>query len=146
MSEDNGAFWSQRDAAREYTRLARWCESLFAATGSLAPRLTTAAATNAAATLARRLGGYAAQWAALVPESVLLADARAEAPRPMVVDPVPAQVFPALEALARDLRALLDVTSDVADAPARRLAREVVEDLAATLPVLGTEVDRHSRG
>jgi hypothetical protein len=137
MADDDGAFWSQRDAAREYTRLAHACEALFAALGSLAPRLAEPAAANAAATLARRLGEAAPQWSALVPESVLLGDARAEgALEPIVVDAEPAPVVEALGALSRDLHALLDVTTEVADASARRLAARLVADVDAAQPSL----------
>ena len=76
---DESNFWSQRDAAREYTRLARVCEELFATLGAVAPSIESSGATAAAALLARRLGHHAVRWAELVPESVLLAAERDDA-------------------------------------------------------------------
>jgi hypothetical protein len=122
-------FWSQRDAAAEYRRLAAVCESLFRALGALAPSLPTPQETVAAATLARRLGAHASAWDELVPESVLLEDARRAAPAVPETAPEWPAVAAGLAALRRDLRALLERTTDLADAPARRLARQVLADL-----------------
>jgi hypothetical protein len=123
-------FWSQRDAAAEYTRLAAASESLFRALGALAPSLPGAGATAAAATLARRLGAHAASWDELVPESVLLEDARRSAPVTPELPADRAAVAAALRALQRALVTLLERTTEIADARARRLARQVLADLA----------------
>jgi hypothetical protein len=126
---DEPEFWSQHDAVREYTRLSRASESLFVALGELAPRLPDPKATVAAATLARRLGAHAATWAALVPESVLLAEARAATAPLAPIDPEDGAVHRAIDALRADLETLLTRTSPVADGAARRVAREVMGDL-----------------
>jgi hypothetical protein len=126
---DEPTVWTQRDAAREYTRLARECDALFAALGALAPRLEPDAAANAAAWLARRLGDHATAWAALVPESVLLADARDAAPDVAAIDPDVASVLPRLQRLRDDLAEILTRTTEVADAAARREARATGADV-----------------
>jgi hypothetical protein len=123
-------FWSQRDAAAEYTRLAAASESLFRTLGALAPTLPSPRAVVAAATLARRLGTHAAAWAELVPESVLLDEARRSAPAaPDVAGDWPS-VAAGLQHLRAALDALLERTTALADAPARRLAGQVLADLA----------------
>jgi hypothetical protein len=126
------AFWSQHDAVREYTALARSSEALFMALGALAPHLEDARAAVGAATIARRLGAHAAAWQELVPESVLLAEARDAAPAAATVAPEWGAVHEAITALRADLGRLLADTSPVADGTARRLAREVLADLEAT--------------
>jgi len=124
--------WTQQDAARGYTELARRCEALFVALGRLAPQLEADEATVAAATLARRLGRHSAAWAALVPESVLLEDARASAREvPPLADGIDAALT-AVEALRADLQHFLTRSSDVADADARALARVVLGDIDAS--------------
>jgi len=124
--------WTQQDAARGYTELARRCEALFATLGRLAPQLGSDAATVAVATLARRLGRHSAAWAALVPESVLLEDARASAQEaPPVGDGIDAALA-AVDALRVDLERFLTRSSDVADADARALARAVLGDIDAS--------------
>jgi hypothetical protein len=127
MSEEP-EFWTQRDAAGEYTRLAGACEALFAALGALAPQLPPSSAVPAA-TLARRMGAHAAAWAELVPESILLAEARDAAPSVVPIEPAWVPVHAAIEALRRDLGALLTRSSPVADGAARRVARAVLADL-----------------
>jgi hypothetical protein len=126
---DEPDFWSQQDAAREYTRLAQACEQLFVALGSLAPQLPSPAAAVAAATMARRLGAHAGAWAELVPESVLLEEARASAPAVPPVEPAWGPVHAAIDSLRADLQLLLTRTSVVADGAARRVARAVLADL-----------------
>jgi hypothetical protein len=126
---DEPEFWSQHDAAREYTRLARVCEQLFAALGALAPQLPSPTAAVAAATMARRLGAHAAAWAELVPESVLLEDARAAAPAVPAIEPAWDPVHAAIDALRADLERLLTRTTTVADGAARRVARAMLADL-----------------
>ena len=126
---DEAGFFSQRDAVREYTRLARASEAIFVALGSLAPRLPSSADTAAAATLARQMGAHAVAWAELVPESVLLAEARsATEPLPVLDGQEPA-VRAAVASLRADLESLLARTSPTADGAARRLARAVLHDL-----------------
>jgi hypothetical protein len=126
---DEPEFWSQHDAVREYSRLARTSAALFVALGALAPSLPEPRAAIAGATLARRLGAHAASWAHLVPESVLLADARASAPEVAPVAAEWATVRQAIDRLRADLEDLLSRTSPVADSAARRLAREMLADL-----------------
>jgi hypothetical protein len=126
---DEPDFFTQHDAVATYAHLAHSSEALFVALGALAPRLDDPAATVAAATLARQLGAHAAAWAELVPESVLLADARAATPGPSGVDAEWGAVHRAIDELRADLGALLDRTSPVADGAARRLARAVLADL-----------------
>lgn len=127
---DETNFFSQRDAAREYTRLAHVCGELFAALGAVAPRLEPAAATAAGAQLSRRLGQHAARWAELVPESVLLAPERDDAGSTLTtVQPTLPAVLAGLDDLRVDLETLLTRTSDVADGAARRAARSTVADI-----------------
>jgi hypothetical protein len=143
---DEPELWSQHDAAREYTRLARASEALFRAMGRLAPELSSPSATIAAATLARRLGAHATTWAELVPESVLLAEARESAPPVPDVAPEWDAVHEAIDSLRRDLTALLERTNEVADGAARRLARAVLEDLDAGRAGAPEGVRRPSNG
>jgi hypothetical protein len=126
---DESIFWTQRDAAREYTRLARQCEALFTALGTMAPRLDPPASAAAASQLARRLGEHAATWAGLVPESVLLADERASAASASAIEPTLAAVVAAVAELRDDLDALLTRTTEVADGAARRAARSTCVDI-----------------
>ena len=121
--------WTQQDAARGYTELTRRCEALFVALGRLAPQLESDAATVAAATLARRLGRHSAAWAALVPESVLLEDARASAQEAAPVGDSIDEALAAVDALRADLQQFRTRSSDVADADARALARVVLGDI-----------------
>ena len=130
---DESTFWTQRDAARDYTRIARQCEALFAALGTMAPRLEPPAAAAAAAQLARRLGLHAAEWSGLVPESVLLAETRESAPAVPPVEPTVAAVESAVSALRRDLDSLLTRTSEIADGAARREARSTCVDIDEAL-------------
>jgi hypothetical protein len=133
---DEAGFWSQRDAAQEYTRLARTCESLFVALGALAPSLGPPAAAAAAAQLARRLGAHASAWAELVPESVLLEDARRAAPAAAIVEPSIATVVDALTELRSAVADLLTRTTEVADGAARRQARSTAADLDDALALV----------
>jgi hypothetical protein len=130
---DEPEFFSQHDAVREYSQLAGTTAALFVALGALAPTLPEPRAAIAAATLARRLGSHAAAWAELVPESVLLSDARAAAPDVAPVEAEWAAVHRAIDRLRGDLEDVLGRTSPVADAAARRLAREELGDLDAGL-------------
>jgi hypothetical protein len=83
----------------------------------------------AGATLARRMGVHAAAWAELVPESVLLADARDDAPAAPAVEAGWEAIHECIDALRADLEVLLTRTSTVADGAARRVARAVLADL-----------------
>jgi hypothetical protein len=134
-------FFTQRDAASTYPRLARRCEALFRASGRLAPDASHPAATVVLATLSRRAGVHADAWAQLVPESVLLADIRADAAGEAADGDVGAAtaetLTPAIRSLQADLRALLQRLSPVADEPARRLARAVLADLDEAVLALG---------
>ncbi|HEX7094448.1 MAG TPA: hypothetical protein VF183_01100 [Acidimicrobiales bacterium] len=132
-SEPNApAHWTQQDAARGYVDFARRCEALFAALGTVAPRLDDPASTVAAAVLGRQLGLHAAAWSELVPESVLLEDARAAAPARAEVPPTLDAIADALGALRADIEAFLTRSSDVADAEARALGRRMLDDIDAS--------------
>jgi hypothetical protein len=135
---DLGSYWTQRDAVRAYTRLADLCEALFAATGELVPQVEATASKAVLAATSRHLGAHAAAWADLVPESVLLADARAAA-RALGAGTVdgltPAELF---DRLTADLEELLARSAPLADGAARRLARNVLDDVRDARVALGS--------
>ena len=141
-------FFTQRDAAVEFTRLAACCEAVFVAAGEAVggagePRVradpagTDARTKVALAGISRRFGLHAAAWAELVPEAVLLADARAAVSPAPAVARTPRGVAEALAMLRDDLHALAARLSPVADGAARRLASVVLADLEEGLTALG---------
>ncbi len=120
-------------AAEELTRLARTFAQAFHGFGasglpdagrSAAERLTGDRA-------ARLLGEHAAAFAALVPESVLLAPARAAGERG--VPELPDDLGAALGALDAAVAALTSRAGVVADGALRRVAAHVRADLALLL-------------
>jgi hypothetical protein len=123
-------FFGQADAARTYLELARRCQVLFVAAGVAMRADTDPERKPLLATASRHLGDHAGAWEDLVPESVLLADARDAVEALPALPASPEVVVGALRTLSDDLGALLARTSPVADAPARRLARIVLADLA----------------
>jgi len=130
-------FFTQRDAAVEYTRLAGVCEVLFGAAGQLVVDVDDPPSKIAIATVSRRLGRHAAAWADLIPESVLLADVRGAVPPPDGIEPSLGAVIDALRDLRSRLSSLLDRLSAVADGAGRHLASAVLADLDEALAHLG---------
>ena len=137
----SASFFTQRDAAIEYTRYAALCDALFTTAGETVAVVADAETKIALATLSRRAGLHAAAWGELVPESVLLADERASAVTPTAIARDPAAIATALRTLRADLDAAVARMSPVADRPALRLAADVLADIDEALAVL-----RHPTG
>ncbi len=124
---DASPFLTAHDSAERLTRLARAFSQLFTTLG--VPHAELPAASRVArARVSRVLGEHAQVLAALVPESVLLADARAAGARSPL--PLPADPAGALRALDRELAALLERSSPVADGALRRLGTRFRSELA----------------
>jgi hypothetical protein len=140
------SFFSQADAITTYLALARRCETLFVAAGRAAAHDVGLHRKQLLATVSRHLGTHARAWHDLVPESVLLEELRARAPGATAVGETADDVVVALAELRDELGLLLDRTSPVADAAARRLARIVLADLAPVLDSVPGEQRRVSSG
>ncbi len=124
------------DAATELTRLAGAFAEAFTALASAAAAPGAAPGRRLALAEASRLvGAHALALAALVPESVLLADARAAG----VVAPLALPDDPGalLAALDDALGAVCRRATPVADAAFVRVAAAVAHDLGALRPRLG---------
>jgi hypothetical protein len=126
------------DAATELTHLAQAFEHGFRVLGDPAAAGEAPARRIALATASRVLGEHAAGFAALVPESVLLADARAAgAARPVEL---PGDARGLVEALDLLVASLADRAAPVADGALRRHAARVRSDLAAIVRDLDERV------
>ncbi len=118
------------DTAREFTGVARRftlaCE-MFARWSATEP----AARRRVRSTASRILGAHAAEFAALVPESVLLADARAAGVAEPIVEAVDARTV--LEELDRTIAEMATRATPSADGAFLRCAMHARADLAAIL-------------
>ncbi len=135
------------EAARTFEALALALETLFADVGAWVRDSADPSVAVALATVSRRLGEQAVAWRALVPESVLLADARAAAhaaaaagsvwgaagvPRPGAGDAERVRLLRSVLAdLGAHAAALAVRLSPVADGAAARQASVLAVDLAA---------------
>ena len=137
-----------RDCTRAYATLAWACEEIFRVAASWVDSMEVPESKVAVAVVARVFGWQAAQWRALVPESVLLADDRDAAPTASARRAVaeltaaePARRRESLRALARTIGEEVDLLtarlSPVSDAAAARLADFLRVDLERTARTLG---------
>jgi len=127
--------------AREFMQLADLCEALAGQLGDWSTDGADFASAAAMASLSARLTEHAGWWRDQVPESVLLAEVRDAASDPVrlaavlaMLDVAPsartAAVAPVLDGVVAHLVGLADRLSPVGDAPARRVLRLVLADLA----------------
>ena len=125
----------------EFTQLADLCEALAGQLGDWSTDGADIASSATMASLSARLTEHAGWWRDQVPESVLLAEARDAASNPVrltavlaMLDVAPsarmAAVVPVLDGVVAHLVGLADRLSPVGDAPARRVLRLVLADLA----------------
>jgi hypothetical protein len=129
-----------RECARAYATIAWTCEQIFHVTAGGIDSVDRAETKVALSVAARVFGWQAEQWRALVPESVLLEDARAAAPTAAARAAVavltasePAALTDSLRALVRSMRDEVDLLtarlSPVSDGAATRLAEFLRGDL-----------------
>ena len=128
------------DTARVYSTVAWSCEQVFVVAAGWLDSMTSPQAKVSVSVAARVFGWHAAQWRALIPESVLLEDDRKATPAAAVREAVAvlARVEPearvdSLRALATQMRAEVDLLttrlSPVSDGAATRLATFLRTDL-----------------
>ena len=128
------------DAARVYSTVAWTCEQVFVVAAGRLDSMASPEAKVSVSVAARVFGWHAAQWRALIPESVLLEDDRKVAPAAAVREAVaglaradPEAVVDQLRALAAEMRAEVDLftarLSPVSDGAATRLATFLRADL-----------------
>jgi len=135
------------DTARVYSTVAWSCEQVFVVAAGWLDSMPSPEAKVSVSVAARIFGWHAAQWHALIPESVLLEEDRAAAPTAAVRDAVarlartePGARVDSLRALATQIRTEVDLLtarlSPVSDGAATRLAaflRIDLERLSGTL-------------
>lgn len=136
-----------RDCTRAYATLAWTCEEIFRVAAGWVDSMEVPESKVAVAVVARVFGWQAAQWRALVPESVLLAGDRDAAPTASARRAVaeltaaePARRRESLRALARTIGEEVDLLtarlSPVSDGAAARLADFLRVDLERTARTL----------
>ena len=135
------------DTARVYSTVAWSCEQVFVVSAGWLDSMASPQAKVSVSVAARVFGWHAAQWRALIPESVLLEDDREAVPTAAVREAVaglaraePGARVDSLRALAAQMRADVDLLtarlSPVSDGAATRLAtflRTDLDRLAGTL-------------
>lgn len=135
------------DTARVYSTVAWSCEQVFVVSAGWLDSMASPQAKVSVSVAARVFGWHAAQWRALIPESVLLEDDREAVPTAAVREAVaglaraePGARVDSLRALASQMRAEVDLLmarlSPVSDGAATRLAtflRTDLDRLAGTL-------------
>ena len=142
-----GAPLTARDCTRVYATLAWTCEQIFVVAAGWVDSIEVPESKVAAALAARLFGWQAAQWRALVPESVLLEDDRDAAPTTSARAAVaalttaePAHRIESLRALAVTIGQEVDLLttrlSPVSDGAAARLAEFLRVDLERTAGTL----------
>jgi hypothetical protein len=119
-----------RECTRTYATLSWTCEQIFLLTASWIDSIDRAETKVAISVAARVFGWQADQWRGIVPESVLLEDARAAAPTPPARAAVAALDAADPERRADSLRALVQSLRDEVDLLTARLSP--VSDGAAT--------------
>ena len=128
------------DTARVFANVAWSCEQVFAVTAGWLDSMAPPEAKVSVSVAARVFGWHAAQWRALIPESVLLENDRNAAPAAAASQAIAelAQAEPgarvdSLRALAAEMRAEVDLLtarlSPVSDGAATRLATFLHADL-----------------
>ncbi|MEO5838675.1 MAG: hypothetical protein ABIQ73_17935 [Acidimicrobiales bacterium] len=128
------------DTARVFSTVAWSCEQVFVVTAGWLESISSPEAKVSVSVAARVFGWHAAQWRALIPESVLLEDDRAAAPGAAAGESVAALVrakpqerVDALRALAAEMGSEVDLLtarlSPVSDGAATRLATFLQTDL-----------------
>ena len=136
-----------RECTRVYATLAWSCEQIFVVAAGWVDSIATPETKVAVAVTARVFGWQAAQWRALVPESVLLEDDRGAAPTRSARDAVAALTAAAPARRVDSLRALAATIGDevglltarlspVSDGAAARLAEFLRVDLERTTRTL----------
>jgi hypothetical protein len=144
---ESGAALTAADTARVYSTIAWSCEQAFVVAAGWLDSISAPEAKVSVSVAARVFGWHAAHWRALIPESVLLEDARAAAPGAAagkaltdLAEAEPEARLDSLRALAAEMRAEVDLLtarlSPVSDGAATRLAaflRTDLERLSGTL-------------
>jgi hypothetical protein len=129
------------DTARVYSNVAWTCEETFVVAAGWLDSIAAPEAKVAVSVAARVFGWHAAQWRALIPESVLLENDRNAAPAAAAVDAIAALIrtepvvrVESLRALAGQMCEQVDLLtarlSPVSDGAAARLASFLRADLA----------------
>ncbi|MDG2428799.1 MAG: hypothetical protein P8M16_10305 [Acidimicrobiales bacterium] len=124
----------------EFTQLAELCELLAGRLGGWSTDGADPSSAGTMSSLAGRLTEHAEWWRNLIPESVLLLQARDEASDPARLDAVlsmlevvptarKAALAPVLAGLVAHLVGLLEHSVPVCDAPTQRVVRLVLADL-----------------
>ncbi|MEO8694684.1 MAG: hypothetical protein ABI658_14260 [Acidimicrobiales bacterium] len=137
---ESDAALTAADTARVYSTVAWSCEQAFVVAAGWLDSISSPEAKVSVSVAARVFGWHAAQWRALIPESVLLEDDRIAAPGPAagkaltdLADAEPAARVDSLRALAAEMRAEVDLLtarlSPVSDGAATRLATFLQTDL-----------------
>ena len=137
---ETSAALTAADAARVYSTVAWSCEEIFVVAAGWLDSMAAPEAKVSASVAARVFGWHAAQWRALVPESVLLENERTVAPGGAaaaaiaeLVQAEPAVRIDSLRALAGKMRDEVDLLatrlSPVSDGAAARLVTFLRADL-----------------
>jgi hypothetical protein len=137
---ETSAALTAADTARVYSTVAWSCEEIFVVAAGWLDSMPAPEAKVCVSVAARVFGWHAAQWRALVPESVLLEDARGAAPAAAaaaaiaeLVQAEPTVRVDSLRALAATMRDEVDRLSTrlspVSDSAAARLATFLHADL-----------------
>ena len=119
---ETSAALTAADTARVYSTVAWSCEEVFVVTAGWLDSMPVPEAKVAVSVAARVFGWHAAQWRALVPESVLLEEHRSAVPGPAAAEAI-AELVRAEPAVRVDsLRALAGKMCDEVDLLATRLS------------------------
>ena len=119
---ESGAALTAADCARVYSTVAWSCDQVFVVAAGWVDSMAVPESKVTVSVSARVFGWHAEQWAALVPESVLLADDRQAAPAPAAREAIAELAKAEPEVRVDSLRALAGRMGDEIDLLTARLS------------------------